>query len=47
MLDVFQSMESLLTLRPIYEALDEKIDYYKIKFGLAYYERNKDSILAK
>jgi len=34
-------------LRPIFEALDEKIDYYKIKFALAYYELNKSSILAK
>jgi len=47
MLEVFKSMDSLLTLRPIFEALDEKIDYYKIKFALAYYELNKSSILAK
>ncbi len=46
-LGVVQKMESPITLRPIFEALEEKIDYTKIKFALAYFERNKTSILAK
>ena len=37
--EVVENMESPITLKPIFEALDEKIEYTKIRFALAYKER--------
>ncbi len=38
-IDFAKKMEPPITLRPIFEAFDEKISYTKIKFALAYHER--------
>ena len=38
-IDFAKRMEPPITLRPIFEAFEEKISYTKIKFALAHFER--------
>ena len=38
-LDAVQGMEPPIRLRPIFESLNEELDYDKIRMGVAYYER--------
>jgi len=46
-LEVIVELDSPMTLKPIFEALDEKIDYNKIKFALSYHHRENAKNLEK